>query len=96
MTDHDMHQRAPKRAARILEGLARAERALFIRAQARQRAATSTGLVISCRAFFVFGREGTSDAGRVRDLTVAVAPFHAAAIVGVGCGGGGWASAVSR
>ncbi|MFF4138130.1 telomere-protecting terminal protein Tpg [Streptomyces mirabilis] len=52
-----------------------------VRAQARQRAATSAGLVISCRAYFGFGPEGTSDAGRVRDLTVAVAPSHAAAIL---------------
>ncbi|MFE9890741.1 telomere-protecting terminal protein Tpg [Streptomyces scopuliridis] len=54
-----------------------------VRAQARQRPATSTGLVISCRAFFGFGPEGMSDAGRVRDLTVAVSPSHAAAILAV-------------
>ncbi|MGW2331703.1 telomere-protecting terminal protein Tpg [Streptomyces sp. NPDC001700] len=52
-----------------------------VRAQARQHAGTSGGLVISCRAYFGFGPEGTSDAGRVRDLTVAVAPSHAAAIL---------------
>ncbi|MEU7384132.1 MULTISPECIES: telomere-protecting terminal protein Tpg [unclassified Streptomyces] len=52
-----------------------------VRAQARQRAATSAGLVISCRAYFGFGPSGTSDAGRMRDLTVAVSPFHAAAIL---------------
>ncbi|MFD6113979.1 telomere-protecting terminal protein Tpg [Streptomyces yangpuensis] len=52
-----------------------------VRAQARQRAASSGGLVISCRAYFGLGPEGTSDAGRVRDITVAVAPFHAAAIL---------------
>ncbi|MFF4227468.1 telomere-protecting terminal protein Tpg [Streptomyces abikoensis] len=148
MTDHDSPRRQPKRSARILDGLARAERALFtrpapksaqaqmkflrkrekgsikslaerlgvsrktvqrylsgastkpnkrlqqaltqetesewqpqVRAHARQRAATSGGLVISCRAYFGFGPDGTSDAGRVRDLSVAVAPFHAAAIL---------------
>ncbi|WP_232791276.1 telomere-protecting terminal protein Tpg [Streptomyces kanasensis] len=40
-----------------------------VRAQARQRAASSGGLVISCRAYFGLGPEGTSDAGRVRDIT---------------------------
>ncbi|MGW1598794.1 telomere-protecting terminal protein Tpg [Streptomyces sp. NPDC002343] len=52
-----------------------------VRAQARQRAASSGGLVISCRAYFGLGPEGTSDAGRVRDITVAVSPSHAAAIL---------------
>ncbi|MEV2255963.1 helix-turn-helix domain-containing protein [Streptomyces sp. NPDC050147] len=52
-----------------------------VRAQARQRATSSGGLVISCRAYFGFGPEGTSDAGRVRDITVAVTPSHAAAIL---------------
>ncbi|WP_331737904.1 helix-turn-helix domain-containing protein (plasmid) [Streptomyces sp. NBC_00637] len=52
-----------------------------VRAQARQRAASSGGLVISCRAYFGFGPEGTSDAGRVRDISVAVSPSHAAAII---------------
>lgn len=51
-----------------------------VRAQARQRAASSGGLVISCRAYFGFGPEGTSDAGRVRDISVAVSASHAAAI----------------
>ncbi len=48
-----------------------------VRAQARQRAATSAGLVISCRAYFGFGPGGTSDAGRVRDVMTAVSPAHA-------------------
>lgn len=52
-----------------------------VRAHARQRAASSGGLVISCRAYFGLGPEGTSDAGRVRDITVAVTPSHAAAII---------------
>ncbi|MFG2570867.1 telomere-protecting terminal protein Tpg [Streptomyces sp. NPDC048567] len=52
-----------------------------VRAQARQHAASSGGLVISCRAYFGLGPEGTSDAGRVRDITVAVSPSHAAAII---------------
>ncbi|MFF3177978.1 telomere-protecting terminal protein Tpg [Streptomyces sp. NPDC057900] len=52
-----------------------------VRAQARQRAASTGGLIISCRAYFGLGPEGTSDAGRVRDITVAVSPSHAAAII---------------
>ncbi|MEU1077961.1 MULTISPECIES: HTH domain-containing protein [unclassified Streptomyces] len=52
-----------------------------VRAQARQRAASSGGLVISCRAYFGLGPDGTSDAGRVRDISVAVSPSHAAAII---------------
>ncbi|MFD4130123.1 telomere-protecting terminal protein Tpg [Streptomyces globisporus] len=52
-----------------------------VRAQARQRAASSGGLVISCRAYFGLGPDGTSDAGRVRDIQVAVSPSHAAAII---------------
>ncbi|MFJ2900210.1 telomere-protecting terminal protein Tpg [Streptomyces sp. NPDC087218] len=52
-----------------------------VRARARQRAASSGGLVISCRACFGFGLEGTSDAGRVRDISVAVSASHAAVIL---------------
>ncbi|GGY79139.1 hypothetical protein GCM10010363_70120 [Streptomyces omiyaensis] len=52
-----------------------------VRARARQHAASSGGMVISCRAYFGFGPEGTSDAGRVRDISVAVSAFHAAAIL---------------
>lgn len=48
-----------------------------VRAQARQRTATSGGLVISCRAYFGFGPEGSSDAGRMRDIMTAVSPSHA-------------------
>ncbi|MGC0361238.1 transcriptional regulator with XRE-family HTH domain [Streptomyces sp. SAI-124] len=48
-----------------------------VEAQARQRAVTSGRLVISCRAFFGFGPEGSSDAGRVRDIMTAVSPMHA-------------------
>jgi hypothetical protein len=52
-----------------------------IRAQARQRAVTSRGLVISCRASFGFGPDGTSDEEQVRDISVAVSRSHAAAIL---------------
>ncbi|MFB6772816.1 hypothetical protein ACFCXI_24010 [Streptomyces sp. NPDC056337] len=52
-----------------------------VRAQARQRAASSGGLVFSCRAYFGLGPEGTSDAGRVRDISVAVSPSRTTAII---------------
>ncbi|MFJ4880845.1 telomere-protecting terminal protein Tpg [Streptomyces sp. NPDC088745] len=52
-----------------------------VRAWARRRMVSSGGLVISCRTYFGFGPGGTSDAGRVRDITVAVSPAHAAAII---------------
>ncbi|MFD9044592.1 telomere-protecting terminal protein Tpg [Streptomyces bottropensis] len=52
-----------------------------VKAQARQRAAASGGLVISCRAYFGFGPEGSSDAGRMRDVMTAVSPTHARLIL---------------
>ncbi|MCZ1000737.1 terminal protein [Streptomyces mirabilis] len=52
-----------------------------VRAQARQHAATSGGLVISCRAYFGFTANGTSDEGRVKDIITAVSPSHAAQIL---------------
>ncbi|MFJ5035509.1 telomere-protecting terminal protein Tpg [Streptomyces sp. NPDC088560] len=58
-----------------------------VRAQARQRAATTGGLVISCRAYFGFGPEGTSDAGRMRDISAAVSPAHADRILAAQEGG---------
>ncbi|MEU6482004.1 hypothetical protein ABZ858_35045 [Streptomyces sp. NPDC047017] len=52
-----------------------------VRAQRRQRAATSGGLVITCRATFGFTANGTSDNARVRDIISAVSPSHAARIL---------------
>ncbi|XES00298.1 hypothetical protein HEP87_59190 [Streptomyces sp. S1D4-11] len=52
-----------------------------VRAQARQHAATPGGLVISCRAYFGFTANGTSDEGRVKDIITAVSPSHAAQIL---------------
>ncbi|MFD8931283.1 telomere-protecting terminal protein Tpg [Streptomyces mirabilis] len=52
-----------------------------VRAQTRQRAATSGGLVISCRAYFGFTANGSSDEGRVKDIITAVSPSHAAQIL---------------
>lgn len=52
-----------------------------VRARARQRATTSGGLVISFRATLGFTANGSSDDARVRDLSVAVSPSHAALIL---------------
>ncbi|MFF9025630.1 telomere-protecting terminal protein Tpg [Streptomyces eurythermus] len=52
-----------------------------VRAQARRRAATSGGLVITCRATFGFTSNGTSDDARVRDIMTAVSPSYAARIL---------------
>ncbi|WP_331736434.1 helix-turn-helix domain-containing protein (plasmid) [Streptomyces canus] len=69
---------------RLQEALAQETEAKWqpqVRAQARQDAATSGGPVISCRAYFGFGSEGSSDAGRMRDIMTAVSPAHADAIL---------------
>ncbi|MET9572427.1 terminal protein [Streptomyces virginiae] len=69
-----------KRLQAALEQETEAEWQPQVRAQARQRAATSAGFVISITAYFGFGSEG-SDAGRMRDIQVAVSPSHAAGIL---------------
>nr|WSW49788.1 helix-turn-helix domain-containing protein [Streptomyces sp. NBC_01001] len=69
-----------KRLQAALEQETEAEWQPQVKAQARQRAATSAGLVISTTAYFGFG-SGGSDAGRMRDIQVAVSPSHAAAIL---------------
>ncbi|WP_327310111.1 helix-turn-helix domain-containing protein (plasmid) [Streptomyces sp. NBC_01298] len=52
-----------------------------VRAQARQRATTSGGFEISFRSTLGFTANGSSDDTRVRDLTIAVSPYHAALII---------------
>ncbi len=50
-----------------------------VRAEARKRAATSTGVVIDVRARFGFtAAPGTTDDARLRHLTLALPPQHAA------------------
>ncbi|MFF9497947.1 telomere-protecting terminal protein Tpg, partial [Streptomyces flaveolus] len=50
-----------------------------IRAQARKQAATSTGLVLDTRARYGFtAAPGTTDDARIRHLTLALPPQHAA------------------
>ncbi|MFI8326333.1 telomere-protecting terminal protein Tpg [Streptomyces sp. NPDC085529] len=49
-----------------------------VRAKARQRAATMTGLVVSTRARFGFeAAAGTTDDARIRDITQALPPEYA-------------------
>ncbi|MDO0930155.1 XRE family transcriptional regulator [Streptomyces sp. TG1A-8] len=65
-------------AARLADAV-RARWQPRIREQARRQAATSTGLVVDTRARFGFtAAPGTSDDARVRHLTIALAPQHAA------------------
>ncbi|MFJ6558169.1 telomere-protecting terminal protein Tpg [Streptomyces luteogriseus] len=50
-----------------------------VRAQARKQAATSTGVVIDVRARFGFtAAPGTTDDARIRHITLALPPSHAA------------------
>ncbi|WP_258308703.1 XRE family transcriptional regulator [Streptomyces sp. NWU339] len=65
--------------ARRLEDAVRARWRPRVRAQARRRAATRTGLVVDTRARFGFtAAPGTTDDARLRHLTRALPPQHAA------------------
>ncbi|MFE9927145.1 telomere-protecting terminal protein Tpg [Streptomyces sp. NPDC005774] len=65
--------------ARRLEDAVRQRWQPRVRAQARRQAATSTGLVVDTRARFGFtAAPGTSDDARIRHLTLALPPHHAA------------------
>ncbi|GAA2288736.1 hypothetical protein GCM10010145_68700 [Streptomyces ruber] len=65
--------------AQRLEDAVRARWQPRIRAQARRQAATTTGVVIDTRARFGFtAAPGSSDDARVRHLTIALPPHHAA------------------
>ncbi|MEV6134325.1 XRE family transcriptional regulator [Streptomyces violaceusniger] len=72
--------RRPRAAlARHLEDAVRERWQPRVREQARRQAATSTGLVVSTRARFGFtAAPGTTDDARVRHLTLALPPHHAA------------------
>ncbi|MBM7167563.1 HTH domain-containing protein [Streptomyces sp. G44] len=52
-----------------------------VRAQARQHAASAGGLVIAFRASLGFTANGSSDDARIRNLSIAVSPSHAALIL---------------
>ncbi|MFF7986946.1 telomere-protecting terminal protein Tpg [Streptomyces sp. NPDC007901] len=52
-----------------------------VRAQARERAATSGGMHVKVYAYFGFEASGSSDDGRERFITTAIPPTHAAEIL---------------
>jgi hypothetical protein len=81
-----------------------------VRAQAREQAATSGGMMVHVVAYFGFTASGSSDDGRLRHITTPISPVYAAQILRLqeagatddelhpvvsGRGGGsGWVSAV--
>lgn len=73
--------RPNKRLDAVLERETVSEWQPQVRAQARQRAITSSGLVIKFRATLGFTANGSSDDTRIRDLSIAVSPSHAARIL---------------
>ncbi|MFE9868709.1 telomere-protecting terminal protein Tpg [Streptomyces sp. NPDC005506] len=52
-----------------------------VRAQARERAATSGGMHVECTAYFGFTANGSSDDGRERFISTPTAPTYAAQIL---------------
>jgi transcriptional regulator with XRE-family HTH domain len=52
-----------------------------VRAQARERAATSGGMHVECLAYFGFTANGSSDDGRERFVSTAVSPTYATQIL---------------
>ncbi|MFF5257178.1 telomere-protecting terminal protein Tpg [Streptomyces leeuwenhoekii] len=52
-----------------------------VRAQARQRAAISTGMTVDVTAYFGFTCKGSSDDGRERSITTAISPTYAKQIL---------------
>lgn len=48
-----------------------------VRAQARQQAATFTGMMVEVTAYFGFTCKGSSDDGRERSITTAISPTYA-------------------
>ncbi|WP_234437142.1 telomere-protecting terminal protein Tpg [Streptomyces maremycinicus] len=52
-----------------------------VRAQARERAATASGMMVEVTAYFGFTCTGSSDDGRERTITTPVSPTYAAQIL---------------
>ncbi|MET7648165.1 hypothetical protein ABZS83_31975 [Streptomyces sp. NPDC005426] len=52
-----------------------------IRAQARQQASTSSGMMVEVTAYFGFACRGSSDDGRERGTTTAISPTYAKQIL---------------
>ena len=47
-----------------------------VRAQARERAATSSGMMVEVTAYFGFMCSGSSDDGRIRTITTPISPIY--------------------
>jgi transcriptional regulator with XRE-family HTH domain len=76
--------------ARRLEDAVRQRWQPRIRERARRQAATSTGLVVDVRARFGFtAAPGTTDDARLRHLTIALPPHHAARLFDAQSAGAG-------
>ncbi|WP_327378967.1 terminal protein (plasmid) [Streptomyces sp. NBC_01216] len=52
-----------------------------VRAQAREQAATSSGMMVEVTAYFGFTGKGSSDDGRERQITTAISPTYAKRIL---------------
>ncbi|GAA5706399.1 hypothetical protein Save01_07257 [Streptomyces avermitilis] len=52
-----------------------------VRAQARERAATSSGMMVEVTAYFGFTCTGSSDDGRERTLTTPISPTYVTEIL---------------
>lgn len=52
-----------------------------VRAQAREQAATSSGMMVDVTAYFGFTCKGSSDDGRERQITTAISPTYAKQIL---------------
>jgi DNA-binding CsgD family transcriptional regulator len=52
-----------------------------VRAQARERAATSSGMMVEVTAYFGFTCTGSSDDGRIRTITTPISPTYAKQIL---------------
>jgi hypothetical protein len=52
-----------------------------VRAQARERAATSSGMMVEVTAYFVFTCTGSTDDGRERTITTPISPSYVAEIL---------------
>ncbi|MGW4438105.1 hypothetical protein ACWELO_20500 [Streptomyces sp. NPDC004596] len=52
-----------------------------VRAQARQQAATSSGMMVEVTAYFGFTCTGSSDDGRERSITTVISPTYAKQIL---------------
>ncbi|GGZ29092.1 telomere-protecting terminal protein Tpg [Streptomyces nitrosporeus] len=52
-----------------------------VRAQARQQASTSSGMMVEVTAYFGFACKGSSDDGRERQITTDISPYYAKQIL---------------